>query len=333
MYIFVIDPGASRLKAIASDSRGKPQFLSMSPYCADVGFAEGDRLKQIWSGDVSIESSWVSDLDGCYLLGEGAQKYHASGLANNELKYKKALYKALGVIGYFAKELNIPNRASIGVGVLLPFNEYATKEQFTNWFSLAIQQFSYCGKTMGFELAELAIRPEGSGTYLKGLPKRIQPKAVKVASLVIGHRNASWLVNDKGYPSLAASTTCDLGYRWLIEEIKQQTGHKNEMWIAHQIFAKGEDEICLLAESLMLSYWRQIYNWIREQSPVDYVVVSGGTGLLLRQLIDECLENVIWPETLLTEVLKYEANESMAFRYIDSFGVYKSIEAKVRAMV
>lgn len=331
MHIRVIDSGASRLKAVGSDKRGKPLFLSMSPYCAKVEFAECERLRSLWGDDVSIESSWVSDLERCYFLGEGAKKHHGSELGNDELKYEKAIYKTLGVIGHFAKTLDIENGERIYVGVLLPINEYATKEKFVSRFSRAIQQFSYCGRELNFELADLVVRPEGCGTYLKGLPRNVPSKLLRIASLVIGHRNASWSVNDRGYPSLSESKTCDLGYRWLVDEIKAQTGHKDELWITRQIFSKGDREVCAIAEALLPSYWRQIHGWISQQAPVDYVVVSGGTGFLLRPQIEQGLANAIWPDDLLNEVLKYEPDKAMAGRFVDAFGIYKSIDSKLRA--
>lgn len=330
-WVIVVDPGVSRRKAIASDKRGRARLMSISPYCAEVPRTEGERLKRMWGDTPLAESAWVSDIDGCYLLGDIAQKYQGSSIGNSDRKYEKALYQVLGTLGHFARELDIPNRARLVVAVLLPFDEYATKEQFAKDFRIAIEQFDYCGKTLGFELVELVIRPEGAGTYLQGLPKSIQGKTCKVSSFVVGYRNASWLVNDKGYPSLTESKTCDLGFRWLIDEVKTQTGHKDELWITREIFSNGDQEICELAQSLLSLYWGELHKWIRRQSPVDHIVVSGGTALLLKPQIEANLPNAVWPDALLNEIQRYESDPYLAFRFVDPFGVFKSIEQKLRA--
>ena len=299
LNIFVVDPGASRTKAIGFKGSGKPSFLSMSPYCAEAPMGEGARLKGLWPDGVALESSWVGDIDGTYLLGTGAAKYRASSLSNAELKYKKALYKVLGVIGHFAKEWSLPNRSQIAVGVLLPFDEYATSSNLQRWFKAAIQQFDFCGSTFGFELAEMLVRPEGAGVYMRGLPKTVTPKSCRVASLVVGHRNASWLVSDRGAPDIAASETCDLGCRWLIDAIKQTTGHKNELWITSQLFYDGGDtDVRAAYRELLPTYWAQLQGWIQEQASVDHVVMSGGTCLLLKSHL-ETVPNAIWPSGLL----------------------------------
>lgn len=326
MHIFVIDPGSSRTKAIASSSGGKPQFLSMSPYCS-----EGE-VKRERDEDVSIESAWV-DVGACtYLVGEDAKKYGDSRVANDEMKYRKAVYKALAVIGYFAKELNIAFGADISVGVLLPFNEFLVKEKFVQEFSDAVCGFNYCGDYLAFKLVSLTVRAEGAGVYIGGLPRKMNPKLLTIASLVIGHRNASWLMRDKGRARQDASVTCDLGYRWLVKEVMTQTGHSDEreLWVMGQIFRKGDREICEAAKSLLPSYWRQLERWIKAQEPVEHIIVSGGAGLLLRQQIDPWIKHAIWPDALLEEAKKYEPNEAMAFRFVDALGIYKSLEAKAR---
>jgi hypothetical protein len=251
------------------------------------------------------------------------------------MKYRKAVYKALAVIGYFAQSWGIAFGADISVGVLLPFNEFLVKEKFIKEFAEAVDGFYYCGDHLRFNLVGLTVRAEGAGVYMGGLPRKMNPKLLTIASLVIGHRNASWLMRDKGRARQDASVTCDLGYRWLVKEVMKQTGHSDEreLWVMGQIFRNGDREICEAAKSIMPSYWRQLERWIKAQEPVEHIIVSGGAGLLLRPQIDPWIKHVIWPDALLEEATKYEPNEVMAFRFVDALGIYKSLEAKAKAAV
>lgn len=321
--VILIDPGVSRLKGVAQ-GRGKPMFFSMSPYCAEIDEAEAAHQKRMHSGLVS-DTAWVQDPDGYFLLGEAARDYQGAVVGKNERKYKKALYQVLGMLGYYAQELGIRNRDRLAVGIVLPYNEYATKDEFAAWVKIAIQQFDYCGKTLGFELDDLAIRPEGAGLYLSGLPREISAKTSRVASLIIGFRNASWLVNENGRNVAAESQTCNLGYRWLIERLMERSGHSDELRIAHEIFTGGDSEICQMASDLVPIYWRQLQGWIASQKAVDHIVLGGGTSLALRSQIEASLPHAVWPDALLRDINKTVADPYAALRYADGYGVFKSM--------
>ena len=322
--VILVDPGVSRLKGVAQDGKGKPIFFSMSPYCAEIDAGEAEHQSRMRNGLLS-DTAWVQDPDGYFLLGEAARDYQGAMVAKGERKYKKALYQVLGMLGYFASELGLKNRDRLAVGVVLPYSEYATKDEFAAWFKTAIQQFDYCGKTLGFELADLAIRPEGAGLYLSGLPKAVDTKSSRVASLIVGFRNASWLVNENGRNNAAESQTCGLGYRWLIERLMQRSGHTDELRIAHEIFTSGDSEICELATDLLPTYWRQLQGWIGGQRGVDHIVVGGGTALTLRTQIEATLPHAVWPDALLSEIQRSVTDPYAALRYADGYGIYKSM--------
>ena len=103
----VVDVGASWVKAIARGSK-RPYFLGMSPYCAKSSQATCEKLTRQWGDNVSLESAWVSDVDGYYLLGQIAHNYVDASLRPGERKNAKALYQTLGVIGAFAREFGMP---------------------------------------------------------------------------------------------------------------------------------------------------------------------------------------------------------------------------------
>jgi hypothetical protein len=330
IYDLVLDAGASRTKSRLSIN-GKLDYLVMSPYCAKIPESMASDRTALY-GMTSLESCYVGDIDGVYALGNFAKKFEDAILSNQERKFQKTLYKTLGVLGYFSEKHSIQNGALISVGVLLPFREYVTKDSFIKDFQVAIEQFSYCGCEKRFRLEQLFVYPEGAGTCLRGLPKGTQANNCCIGSLVIGHRNASWLVYDRLWPDVDNSKTCDLGFRWLINEVKAKTGYDDEMWITEQIFSEnGDPEIKAEADAIQPFYWEQLESWISKQHRCDYVISSGGTALRERREIDELLGNrSLWPDALFEEVKKQLQDEYLSFRFVDSTGVLKVMLDKRR---
>jgi hypothetical protein len=322
-FIVLNDPGASTNKGCGSYG-GKPQFVSMSPYCAKDEFGEGDRLAKEWGhSEVALESSWVSDPDGTYLLGQGAKSYHGSALGTEELKYKKALYKTLAMVGYFAQVFSVPNKAKISIGVLLPFNEYRrSQEDFGRDLRVAIENFTYCGKSMSFELVILLVRPEGSGIFMGGLSSDVARDG-SLLIITMGFRNTSGLFHDSGMLNPANSSTSDFGYRWLVTKVAQQAGYKDEEWILEQIFsADGDRDVKAFASAATPMYWNQLRAWLDSLPKAKRIVFSGGTALTLEETIKNEITNNIWPQKLHDKVIRYESDPFRAFLFMDLYGVY-----------
>jgi hypothetical protein len=327
-----VDVGASWIKAIARGSK-RPYFLGMSPYCAKADRETCDQLTRLWGDNVSLESGWVSDIDGYYLLGKGAQSYNGSSLGNGERKNAKALYQILGVLGAFAKQFGLPKHSSIRLSVLLPISEYATSERLIGDIKQAIKDFKYCGISYDFKLAGLSIKPEGAGAILRGLPKGT-PINGRIGSFMGGYRNVSRIVMDAGKPDIPSSKTCDLGFSWLVEKVMNATGHSKTDWVLKQLIQgfNGEScdwEVLDAGKRLLPTYWAQVQDWVESLEPVDYMVVCGGTMFLLRDLVEEKMPSLLWPDAVHSEIKRYEGNPSMAFRYIDPYCVWKAMEVKV----
>jgi hypothetical protein len=330
-FIVLNDPGASTNKGGGSYG-GKPQFVSMSPYCAKDDFGECDRLAKTWGhSEVALESAWVADPDGAYLLGEGARELHGAAVGTEELKYKKALYKTLAMVGYFAQRFAVPNKSKVSIGVLLPFNEYRrSQEEFSRDLKIALKNFSYCGRTKSFELTNLFVRPEGAGIFIGG----VAPEIAKNGSVLVvnaGFRNITGLFHEDGKLSPAKSETCDYGYRWLVSRVAKQSGYKDEGWIFNQIFSEtGDREVKDFAKDSLRPYWSQVASWLGEQPSAKHIVFAGGTSLTLEDLIKSEIDNNLWPQKLHDKVLKCEANRLKAFLYMDLYGVYMAILSAIK---
>ncbi|ACB00876.1 MULTISPECIES: ParM/StbA family protein [Cyanophyceae] len=322
----VIDPGSSATKVVYQREGDSIQCFTMAPYCAAV---PPDYPKSAgWGMNYThVENAWISHKEACYLLGASAKKFQGSAIRNNDLKYIKALYKILGVLCHV--QTLIQETLPIDLGILLPFDEYVTKDRLEEGLVAAQETVLYCGRSLSLDLNEITICPEGAGLFLQGLPRKINPQLARVAVLVIGHRNTSWLVTDKGYPSVMESVTNNLGFRWLVQEVQKRTGHKDEIALAEMIFT-GKNlrpELQQEIKKCLPLYWQQIRLFLTEQNPVDYVVCGGGAAMLLEQEIMGHLSGkVSWANHLARGVVKSGIKDRvMARRLVDSYGLLHSL--------
>lgn len=323
-----IDPGSSATKVAYQLSNHSIKCFSMTPYCAEVplDYPHRPRLHP----DLPyphIENAWVSDPDGCYLLGASAKKFYGSAVRNHDRKFAKALYKVLGVLSHIQHQERCAS--PIELGILLPFDEYATKEQLAHNLRLAAAAVEYCGQAQSFVLNKIAIRPEGAGLFLKGLPKTLDIHAARVAVLVIGHRNASWLVTENGLPVLEESVTNDLGFRWFVQEVKSHTGYKDEIALAQMLFTGHSlpRDLQTAVDALLPAYWQQLQDFLAEQLPADYVVCGGGAALLLQHQVAAFFSCKLgWANHLARAVFKSGiADPVMAHRFTDCYGLLLSL--------
>jgi hypothetical protein len=355
----IADLGASNIKAIAAGSR-HPLFLSMNPYCARADAETCEQLTRQWGNDLSLESSWVSDIDGYYLLGNSAKEFQGAALAKNEQKKFKALYQTLGVLGAFARKFGLPKHSSIRLRLLLPVSEYATSETLISDLKIAIRNFTYCGTHHEFKLSGISAKPEGAGVILRGLPKGT-PTNGRVGSLMGGYRNFSRIVMDAGRPDPASSKTCDLGFAWLVERVMQATGHSSSIVVLQALLkgfrllsgqlsevvegkktfaafglslkdldelglAKGEVEICEHGLRLLPLYWGQIEAWNASLEPVGHLIAAGGTLYELQSLARRQMPSLLWPDAVHTRIKRYEPDPSMAFRFVDPYCAFEAME-------
>ena len=322
----VIDPGSSATKVAYRLEDSSTQCFSMSPYCAAVP-PDYPQSSGWGIGSTHIENAWVSHGDACYLLGAIAKKFQGSAVRNDELKYVKAFYKILGVLCHV--QTLIQQALPIDLGILLPFDEYVTKDRLEEALVAAQDLVQYCGRSLSLDINEVTICPEGAGLFLQGLPPKIDRQSARVAVLVIGHRNASWLVTDKGSPLVAESVTNNLGFRWLVQEVRQRTGHKDEIALAEMIFSGKNlhEEIQREIQVCLPLYWQQIQLFLDEQQPIDYAVCGGGAAILLeKQIIAYLSGKVSWANHLSRAVLKSGIKDRvMARRLVDCYGLLHSL--------
>ncbi|ACB01036.1 MULTISPECIES: ParM/StbA family protein [Cyanophyceae] len=322
----VIDPGTSATKVTYRLGSGSCHFFAMSPHCAPVP-PDYPQSASWGIGSTHLESSWVSLPDACFLIGAIAKKFQGSELRNHELKCDKALYKILGILAHL--QLQMTQVVPIDLGILLPFDEYLTKDLLERRLLAAQDSIQFCGQALSLHFNEIRIFPEGAGLLLCGLPKTLSKKCSRISALIIGHRNVSWLATHNGSPLPEASTTNNLGFRWLVQEVSKLTGHTDELSLAELLFhgTQLRPDLQQAIHQCLPLYWQQIHSFLIEQQPTDFVVCGGGAAMLLEpQLIQHFSRNIGWGNHLLRPLLKSTfLNPVLARRLLDSYGLLQHL--------
>lgn len=326
-----IDTGASATKFTYESDEGELKCQTMTPYCAQVSEQTTVSKGKFYDSGVipPLESSWVSEGDRHYLLGLSAQKYHGSGVLDGDRKFEKSLYKILGILSHvsYAEDILRP----IDLGILLPFDEYATKFELERSLrDVTSRGFSYCDRPQSLKLGTLKIRPEGCGTYLQGIKDGVD-RSKLIASLVVGHRNCSYLVGLNGQPQEHLCQTCDLGFRWVVSEVRRLTGYKGELSITEQVVS-GEmpSDMEEAYNQALLEYWSLLQRWLLRQVPVTHVVASGGGAINLKPFLQKLYKSKIsWADAIAKEISNRGVKDkSLVRRVTDCYGIYLSLETR-----
>lgn len=327
-----IDPGSSATKVAYQIGQQPIQCFAMSPFCARV---PTDYANNRWSHEkdkIQLESSWVNVDDTTFLLGRAAQKYYDSELKNSERKFTKALYKVLAILSYvqLREKVELP----IELGILLPFDEYATKAQLqSELWRFDGDLIYFCEDFQPLEFKDILIRPEGAGLFLRGLSSKVNLQDSRIAILVIGHRNVSWLVMNNGAPSPSESITNDLGFRWMLQEVQSLSGFKDELALAEMIVHRQNipPDMETIISTVLTQYWEQLRFFLQAQAPTDGVVCGGGAAWALKEQLTEFFpQRLGWANHLARAVQKRQIKDkdkALAQRMADCYGLLLSMGA------
>ena len=325
-----IDPGSSATKVAYQVDDNPIKCLAMSPFCAQVPI---DYPESRWSHETentNLECSWLKVSESAFLFGLAAQKYYGSQVQNSERKFTKALYKVLAILAHV--QIVEAVERPIELGILLPFDEYATKEQLKNeLLKFDEDLINFCDYYQSLEFKQILIRPEGAGLFLRGLPSRLKVHQSRVAILVIGHRNVSWLVMKNGTPATAESTTNDLGFRWMLQEVKALSGFKDELVLADMIVRNQgiPQDMEAVIQVALANYWQQLQLFLRAQAPTDFVLCGGGAAWTLKSQLDSFFPHKLgWANHLARAVNKRQVkDQALAQRMADCYGLLLSLGA------
>ncbi|YAF99400.1 MAG: hypothetical protein AB3A66_30095 (plasmid) [Nodularia sp. CChRGM 3473] len=320
--VLTCDLGASLNKILAQIyPDGTPFVITLSPEVADV---EKESVKGLAIGAFAQDTAWIGIGSEYYVLGSLAKSLFGGTSAIRDLKYQYALPKLASLVWLACRHFKVEDaEVEVYVYLLLPPGEKKDGEKLGKQLYLALKQgiMTPTGR-LKLRLRNFYVSSEGAGIlshHSQTLASAYSRQ--KIAMLMLGYRNASFLLIEGGSQTLAEST--DLGMNWLVERFVNRTMvglSKDDSRIAKALVeaslgnyellrslsrktksADIESDLALFQESLNLvrrEYCRALLRWIRNIASVDEVLICGGTGEFVRQELSEYFEQegipIVW---------------------------------------
>ncbi|MFN6496328.1 MAG: hypothetical protein RMX65_004710 [Nostoc sp. DedQUE01] len=307
--VLTCDLGASLNKILAQIyPDGVPFLITLSPEVADV---EKESVKGLAVEASAQNAAWVGIGLEYYVLGDLARTVFAGTSAVRDLKYQYALPKLASLVWLACRHFKV-EEAEVYVYLLLPPGEKKDGEKLGKQLYLALKQgiMTPTGR-LKLRQRNFYVSNEGAGV----LSHRWQTLAgaysrQRIGMLMLGYRNASFMLIEGGSQTLAEST--DLGMNWLVERFVNRTAvglSKDDSSVVKALVlaAIGEfndlrslsrktkpteidTDLADFQESLNLvrrEYCRALLRWIRNIASVDEILICGGTGEFVHKELTE----------------------------------------------
>jgi ribosomal protein L29 len=233
------DFGASLGRAIYSTAAGylKPELLLLDPQVVQVPEKSIENYEKYKIGQANPEdSAWVKIGGTYFAAGFLAKKNFHAVHCLESLKVDSAIPQTLSLVGSIAQKIDLPSQFSLSLGILLPWNEFRDREKFQSQISGALSDYTFRGQQFSIQLESFAALPEGGGIFARGrVPEKPgqklrNPKELTVAVIMLGYRNSSILVIEKG--ELTRGATGDFGFARMVQKIQTFTsGQKAEVLV------------------------------------------------------------------------------------------------------
>jgi len=277
-------------------------------------------------------------------------------LAVRDRKFEKLLAKVLSFLGYLVYvEMQTTELLELVLGILLPFDEIEDRRLLAQWLRQILggvenenpPGFEFNGVAIGnIRLKMMDCKPEGYGIY-KAYP------GDRVAVLVIGHSDSSWLYFNNGMLNAKLSRTLPetgmhdfirtlsfpITYELRTAELLAQAGTKlNPAILAELTQTKSGEELQRLQQAIQeakAQYWidRRAGFSSLNVPDVRLTTVSGGAANYfsteLNQLFKELFGvHLHWCKALMLEFLerfKIKRKSDLLHRFADCYGYYRTL--------
>lgn len=347
-----VDPGGSFLKGFFTLETFKPELILMEPEVAVVPLHSLESYEQSKIGSSSPENSaWIEYKGKYQAVGFLARKRFHAGLQLQRRKFELALPKVLAMVGAIAEKYDLPNGSTVRIGILLPWGEYRDRELFNALITEALANYKFRGNEKSFVLDLFICLPEGGGVLTRGRAPGSSLKEQTVAVVMLGYRDASILLVERG--EMSVGHTEPLGFAKLIDSVKSQTSGLNDQKLVAAICKAGKNVSPKALEQLVVSldsayknhelstiraaisnareeYWMMLCQWLKLQVPrsADEVLLAGGTANFLRTELNNffSFSQVNWCEHLEKQVnnsfSSQMAAKSLDYRLTDVYGLF-----------
>ncbi len=351
--ILGVDPSSSLSKGFYTGIPFQLQLSLMEPELAQVKASSIETYEKNLLGSASIDdSAWIAVDGDYYAIGFLAQKFYGT-LGLKQVKYQRALYKVLAMVGTIAQTKKLPTRFKLSLGLLLPYSEYRDRDRFHQIVKKALAKYSFRGTEYNVELVNFLCLPEGAGLLLRASEQGEISKAQTVLVIMIGYRNASFLLVERG--QIKQGWTTPLGFIGMIEPIKSMTSALEEKSLTAAICRAGsrvksgelsplvrsagtelqKQELSEIVNAVKLArgeYWQMLVNYINTEIPnltaIDQVILGGGTAHYWRSELDRFFakKKVNWCSHLESRIHKFLGErwekESLQYRLTDSYAFF-----------
>jgi hypothetical protein len=359
------DFGASLCRAIYTiDGTSQPQLLLLAPEIASVPSASIHNYEQ-YKVSVSYpeNSAWLMVNDTYYVLGALAHDRFRVEPCLKEIKSNSAWYQILALVGCIAQRHKLTPNFSLNLAILLPYDEFNVRDRFGERLEQLLADFTFRGEKFSVSLARFLCYPEGSGIFLRGRTaskkKPNNPKEITIAVIMMGYRNTSLLVFDRGELKIAKTNL--QGFEQMVESVKAQvpgqTSERLNRAICQARTKKGkrayqeisrlkelewrEKEVAVLERAVLQAreeYLRIVLDFLGQNLAqwecLDEFIVSGGTALYLKKELTEHLRTypgatINWCDSLEQRVQQVfpeaYAKNSLKSRLCDVYGLFYKV--------
>ncbi|MBD2505525.1 ParM/StbA family protein [Anabaena azotica] len=309
--VVTIDLGTSSLKGIAQIyPDGVPIVLAMEPEIADLGVESIEYLSNQLVQDTTV---WVGIDKEYFVLGALARSMFAGTSAIRDLKSQYALPKVAAMLWLAIRRLAIKTPdIELYVHLLLPVGEASDGQTLRAKLAQNLKTgiITPTGRLKA-KLRSFDVSPEGAGIMAyRSRNVNINYFQKSIGMLMLGYRNASFILSHKGNPIKAESTS--LGMNWVVDQFVERTAvglSKDDLRLvsalaettfnnfdalrflsrktkAEQINADVE-LFCQILPIVKKEYCRALWRWLRNIAQMDEILVCGGTANFIRQELTE----------------------------------------------
>lgn len=277
-------------------------------------------------------------------------------LGVRDRKFEKLLAKLLGFLGYLVQvEIQTDDVLQLKLGVLLPFDEIEDRRLLAQWLRQILggveddrpPGFEFNGSAIAnIRLESIDCKPEGYGIY-KASP------GDRVAVLIVGHSDSSWLYFNNGMLSARLSRTLPetgmhdfiqslnfpITYELRAAQLLSQAGTNLKPSILMELTqTKSDIEIEHLQQAIKeakAQYWvdRQAQFSSLNTSGISRVPVSGGAANYFSTELNGLFKALFgirlhWCKSLMLEFFErfgIERKSDLLHRFADCYGYYRTL--------
>ncbi len=297
LLILALDFGGSATKGVyCTLKQNQTASLVMEPEVVRISL---DSVASEILGVTEPENAaWVNYMGETFAVGYLAKSNYYANQGLKELKYERAVAKTLAFIWAISQKLQLGTKFRLALICLLPPGEFENRESFHQHLEAAFAGFMTPTGKMQLILTQFKCLPEGAGIYLayqKKLGEAIKTKTI--ALVMVGYRNASVLISDKGMVAPDGKTSA-LGMIRLLEKVVARTSGQNASQLASAVVAAGSDISTTPLTKLLKStlYTNKRHELMQLQKAIK--VARNEYGAVLVSWLDQVV-----PHSIVSEIL------------------------------